>query len=179
MKKLWGHLSTITKHKISVTILCFRCGLYRQGILHDLSKYSPIEFFSGVRYYQGFRSPIDKEKEVKGYSLGWLHHKGRNKHHWEYWLDNGKGTMTPVQMPVTYVIEMVCDRIAASKTYMKDNYHDDSALQYFHNGLDYVVIHPDTKKLTEEILSYLAVNGLDHTIRFIRQDIRKRSAASS
>lgn len=90
MNRFWGHLSTINHHKILVTKLCFRCHLYKQGILHDLSKYSPVEFWAGVTYYQGFRSPINREKEVKGYSLGWLHHKGRNRHHWEYWLDNGK-----------------------------------------------------------------------------------------
>ena len=84
MNRFFGHLSTITRHKIKVTLLCFRCGLYAQGIKHDLSKYSYVEFWAGVRYYQGNRSPIDREKEVKGYSMGWLHHKGRNKHHWEY-----------------------------------------------------------------------------------------------
>ena len=72
MANIWGHLKTITKHKIAVTKLCFRCGLYKQGLLHDLSKYSWVEFSAGARYYQGNRSPIDREKEVKGYSLGWL-----------------------------------------------------------------------------------------------------------
>ena len=80
MNKLWGHFKTITAHKLAVTKLCFRCGLYKQGLLHDLSKYTPVEFCAGVKYFQGNRSPIDYEKEVKGYSLGWLHHKGRNKH---------------------------------------------------------------------------------------------------
>ena len=77
------HLKTITQHKIKVTWLCFRCHLFKQGLLHDLSKYSYIELKTGFKYYQGYRSPIDAEKEEKGYSLGWLHHKGRNKHHWE------------------------------------------------------------------------------------------------
>lgn len=89
MNKVLAHLHTINKHKVKVTHLCFRCHLYKQGLLHDLSKYSYIELKTGFHYYQGFRSPIDAEKEEKGYSLGWLHHKGRNKHHWEYWLDFG------------------------------------------------------------------------------------------
>ena len=66
MNRLIGHFSTITRHKLKVSALCFRCGLYAQGIRHDLSKYSPIEFCAGVRYYQGNRSPIDREKEVLG-----------------------------------------------------------------------------------------------------------------
>ena len=82
-----GHFRTITRHKLTVMDLCFKVGLIRQGLLHDLSKYSPEEFLSGVRYYQGTRSPNAAEKEIVGYSAAWLHHKGRNKHHFEYWMD--------------------------------------------------------------------------------------------
>ena len=109
----------------------FPVGLYKQGLLHDLSKYHPIEFVPGVRYFQGNRSPIDKEKEVKGYSMGWLHHKGHNPHHWEYWLDVTKeGGIKGMPMPKKYIAEMICDRVAASMTYMKENYTDHSALDY-------------------------------------------------
>ena len=72
MNKFWGHFKTITTHKTKVMKLCFKLGLYKRGLLHDLSKYSPVEFFAGVKYYQGYRSPIDREKEVIGYSKGWL-----------------------------------------------------------------------------------------------------------
>ena len=72
LKRFWGHFLTINKHRLEVMRLCFKCGLIKQGLMHDLSKYSFIEFFSGVKYYQGYRSPIDAEKEDKGYSLGWL-----------------------------------------------------------------------------------------------------------
>ena len=173
MNRFYCHLSTITRHKIKVTFLCFRCGLYAQGIKHDLSKYSPVEFWAGVRYYQGNRSPIDREKEVKGYSLGWLHHKGRNKHHWEYWLDNGKNGIQALKMPVNYVVEMFCDRVAASQIYMKENYTDSSALNYYQNGKNHVLIHPETDQLILHMLTYLSERGLDETIRHIRKDILK------
>ena len=81
------HFQTITQHKLTVMQYCFAVGLYRQAILHDLSKYSPTEFLIGAKYYQGNRSPNNAEREAKGYSSAWLHHKGRNKHHFEYWLD--------------------------------------------------------------------------------------------
>ena len=55
--------------------------------MHDLSKYSREEFWTGVRYYQGNRSPNAAERETVGFSKAWLHHKGRNKHHYEYWID--------------------------------------------------------------------------------------------
>lgn len=174
MNKFWGHFSTINHHKWNVTHLCFRCGLYKQGLLHDLSKYSIVEFWSGVKYHQGYRSPIDAEKEDKGYSLGWLHHKGRNKHHWEYWLDNVNGAIEPIEMPVNFVVEMICDRIAASMIYMKDSYTDASALNYFMNGYDYVIMHQSTKDLTQHILEYLRDFGLDNTTTYIRTKIFKK-----
>lgn len=177
MNNFFNHLKTINNHKILVTKLLFRCGLYKQGILHDLSKYSPVEFFSGVKYYQGYRSPINYEKEIKGYSLGWLHHKGRNKHHWEYWLDNanqgGYQGVSAIEMPKEYLVEMVCDRIAASMNYQKEKYNDASALEYFLNGYDKVMMHPKTKKLLLHLLTYLKDNGLDQTIYYIRKKILK------
>lgn len=180
MNQFLGHLKTINRHKFLVTTLLFRCGLYKQGILHDLSKYHPVEFLAGVKYYQGYRSPINAEKEVKGYSLGWLHHKGKNKHHWEYWLDNANANrndaihgIIAIEMPKEYVVEMVCDRIAASMNYQKENYTDASALEYLMNGKDYVYMHPNTFKLTKHLLTYLEKNGLDKTILYIRKKILK------
>ncbi|MEG0737588.1 MAG: DUF5662 family protein [Longicatena sp.] len=172
MKRFWGHLKTITKHKLKVTRLCFRCGLYKQGFLHDLSKYSWIEFWSGVKYYQGNRSPIDREKEVNGYSLGWLHHKGRNKHHWEYWLDNAYHGVKPVEMPINYVIEMFCDRIAASQIYQKENYTDASAYLYLMNGYPHVIMHEKTLALISDLLCRVKDHGLDETIVYIKNNLR-------
>lgn len=167
------HLKTITQHKIKVTWLCFRCHLFKQGLLHDLSKYSYIELKTGFKYYQGYRSPIDAEKEEKGYSLGWLHHKGRNKHHWEYWLDFGKDGIYPYQMPVNYVIEMFCDRVAASMIYQKEKYTDSSALDYYIQGRDKILIHPNTDALIFSLLTYLSKNGLDKTIEYIKKEVKQ------
>ena len=167
-----GHLHTINVHKVLVMRLCFRCGLYRQGILHDLSKYSPLELKTGFRYYQGNRSPIDAQKEQEGYSFSWLHHKGRNPHHWEYWLDNGPQGVHPVKMERRYVAEMFCDRVAASMVYQKDTYTDSSALEYYRAGKDRIMIHPETARDLEYLLEYLADNGLDLTLDFIRRVYR-------
>lgn len=167
------HLKTITQHKIKVTWLCFRCHLFKQGLLHDLSKYSYIELKTGFKYYQGYRSPIDAEKEEKGYSLGWLHHKGRNKHHWEYWLDFGKDGIYPCQMPVNYVIEMFCDRVTASMIYQKEKYTDSSALDYYIQGRDKILIHPNTDALIFSLLTYLSKNGLDKTIEYIKKEVKQ------
>ena len=129
--KALKHFGTITKHKILVMKECFRVGLYRQGLLHDLSKYSWTEFRVGCKYYQGNRSPNNAEREDKGFSSAWLHHKGRNRHHYEYWIDyglDGSPELTGMKMPVRYVVEMFLDRIAASKVYKGDLYKDSNPL---------------------------------------------------
>lgn len=114
MNKTISHFKTITKHKFYVMKFCFKCHLFKRGLLHDLSKYSPIEFCTSVKYYTGNRSPIDNEKDVKGYSLAWQHHKGHNPHHWEYWIDNvGTRTNNAGRIPYKYVVEMICDWLAA------------------------------------------------------------------
>ncbi len=167
MNKVYGHLKTITKHKLKVMHLCFRCHLYKQGFLHDLSKYSYVELKTGFHYYQGFRSPIDAEKEEKGYSLGWLHHKGRNKHHWEYWLDFGKDGIYACKMPMNYVLEMFCDRVAASMIYQGENYTDSSAFDYYIAGRKHILIHKQTDALIYHLLEHLSKHGLDQTIQYI------------
>lgn len=120
-----------------------------------------------------FASPIDAEKEEKGYSLGWLHHKGRNKHHWEYWLDFGVNGIYACKMPTNYVIEMFCDRVAASMIYQKEKYTDSSALEYYENGRGKILIHPETDALIHHLLKYLSEHGLDQTIHYIVTEIKE------
>ena len=102
----WLHFKTITRHKLLVMHYCFRAGMYKQGLLHDLSKYAPVEFLVGCKYYQGDRSPNNAEREDTGISKSWLHHKGRNKHHFEYWVDYAPGDehiINGVPMPRKYI----------------------------------------------------------------------------
>ena len=111
---IWEHFKTITKHKLMVMKYCFKIGLYRQGMLHDLSKYSWTEFSAGCKYYQGNRSPNNAEREATGLSTAWIHHYGRNKHHFEHWVDYGIDCDTIIKgvpMPRNYIAEMVMDRI--------------------------------------------------------------------
>lgn len=169
------HLKTVTSHRKQVRINCFRAGLYFQGLTHDLSKFSPEEFFISCKMYQGTRSPNEGERDEKGYSTAWMHHKGRNKHHFEYWTDYSPvlKVMSPVKMPLKYVIEMFCDRVAASKVYMGSNYTDSGPLEYFENGRSRRVIHPETSALLEKLLVMLSKKGEDYTFAYIRRLMRK------
>ena len=114
-----GHFKTITRHKILVAKGCFKLGLYYQGIMHDMSKYSPTEFLVGVKYYQGTASPNNAERMEEGISMSWLHHKGRNKHHFEYWIDYSIDKDHPglvgMKIPKKYMAEMFVDRVSAGK----------------------------------------------------------------
>lgn len=170
----WKHFCTITKHRWAVRKGCFAVGLYWQGLTHDLSKYSPTEFLRGIQYYQGTRSPNSREREVIGYSMAWMHHKGRNKHHFEYWTDLNIQTRcyAPVQMPRKYFTEMCMDRIAACKIYHGKDYRDGDALEYLMRSLeirDLSMMHPETKKQLIYILTMLRDKGEKETFRFIRE----------
>lgn len=173
---LFGHLKTIREHRAEVRRGCFRLGLFYQGLTHDLSKYSPSEFWIGVKYYQGFRSPNNAEREKKGYSDAWMHHKGRNKHHYEYWTDyciEGEGKIIPIHMPNRYLAEMYADRIAASKTYKKDAYNDTCPLEYYMLGTNRTIMDEDTRKELEALLTMLSKEGEEKTEQYIRTVVLK------
>lgn len=171
----WKHFVTITRHRWLVREGCFKVGLYWQGLKHDLSKYSPTEFMSGVRYFQGNRSPNTAEREDKGYSEAWIHHKGRNRHHYEYWTDLNLEThrYESVPMPRKYLVEMVMDRRAACLVYQGRAYVPGSALEYLENSREKLLIHPDTLRQLRYILTMLRDSGEKETFRYLRQEVLK------
>lgn len=175
--KAWQHLKTINHHKMLVMKGCFRVGLYKQGLLHDLSKYTPTEFLVGCKYFRGDISPNNIERKEKGYSSAWLHHKGRNKHHMEYWIDYGVGEqrgITGMKMPLKYVVEMFIDRMSASKNYLREKYTDQSALEYYEHGKEYHILHNDTRVLLEQLLHMLAEQGEEAVFRYIKDVLLKQ-----
>ena len=165
------HFITISKHRHLVRKLCFRMGLYKQGLLHDLSKYSLIEFINSSKYYVGTHSPTISERNVKGYSEIWMHHKGRNKHHYEYWFDYSieHQKYMPIKIPIKYVKEMICDRIAASKVYLKEKYTQSSALEYFERTTDGKEMHPETRDLLKSWLELVSLKGEKEAIKIIKK----------
>ena len=180
---IWKHFCTINHHKMLVMKGCFQVGLIKQGLLHDLSKYSPTEFIVGCKYYQGNMSPNNAEREAIGYSSAWLHHKGRNKHHLEYWIDYGVGDgrdgqkthrgICGMKMPIKYVAEMYVDRVSASKNYQRDKFKLDSPLQYYLKGRKYYILNEDTKAMLELLLVMLAVKGEDEVNHFLKYEVLK------
>lgn len=138
----WKHWNKIRTHRKWVRHYCWGMGLYWQGLTHDLSKYSPTEFMEGVRFYQGTSSPIDAAKKVKGYSDAWFHHKGRNKHHYEYWMDNFDLGGENIVMPYKYFAEMVCDYLAAGRAYMGKDFSYTAEYEWWQNKRRMTAMNP-------------------------------------
>lgn len=174
---IWKHFSTITKHRHKVIVHCLKAGIFWQGLFHDLSKYSPTEFIAGARNYLGNMSPNEKERDVYGFSRAWLHHQGRNKHHFEYWVDynhnNEFKRKEPVRMPTKYLIEMFCDRVAASKIYYGDDYDEAKPYEYFDKDRKRRWMHEETSRQLEELLVMLRDKGEEKTFAYIKQVVCK------
>ena len=167
-----GHLRTVMIHKYHVAEGCFRIGLYRQGIMHDLSKFSPAEFITSVRYYDGHKSPNAVERELFGCSRAWLHHKGRNRHHFEYWIDfsaTAPGIAIGCRMPLRYVAEMVCDRRAACMAYHGTAYTQADAWQYYERTRSRVIMHEDTRAVLEKALWIMKEEGEEACFGLLRR----------
>ena len=165
------HFKTVTQHRHKVIAHAFKAGIPLRGLLHDLSKYSPTEFLTGARFYKGTRSPNDGERAAYGYSKAWMHHKGRNRHHFEYWTDYNPQTkrLEPVKMPIKFVKEMFCDRVAAGRVYLGDKFTNDNPINYFKNGRAKDFMHPKTAKLLEEWLLILQSDGEKAVFKQIRK----------
>ena len=171
MSYVWQHFKTVCRHKWFVFHECASCGIMWQGLVHDLSKFSPTEFIPSAKYFQGNRSPIEAEKEDVGYSAAWLHHKGKNPHHWEYWIDFGpNGEIIANKMPRKYIIEMVCDFIGAGKAYNTAKWTQRSPLEYYNKVRDGRYFHPDTEKEILKYLNCIADEGLDAFYKMVRTE---------
>lgn len=162
-KNVIGHFCLITKHKWVVFKLCLKVGEPWRGLVHDLSKYSPTEFWEGVKYFNGGHSPITDCKRNEGYSKAWLHHKGRNKHHTDYWVDLNAPDKTPI-IPYEYVAEMICDKLAAGLIYQGKNWTQDYELKYWINERDKTLVNDQVEKVITELFTRVSKEGINKVL---------------
>ena len=163
LKNIVGHFMVITRHKWVVFKLCCKVGQPWRGLVHDLSKYSPTEFWEGVKYFNGKHSPIKDAKKDKGYSQAWLHHKGRNKHHTDYWVDLSAPDKTPI-IPYQYVAEMLCDKLAAGMVYKGKDWTKEYELDYWLNERDKTLVNDQVEALITEFLTQVSKDGIDKVL---------------
>ena len=158
------HLGLVNRHRWAVFKLCLKAGIPYRGLVHDLSKYSFIEFWESAKYYNGNRSPIEFVKKDKGYSKAWLHHKGRNKHHADYWYDVNAPEKMPV-IPYKYQVEMLCDNLAAGLTYNGKRWKKDTQLEYWNKNKDRQPLNDKNKAFLTEAFTQVSLNGIDATLK--------------
>lgn len=175
MNKYIAHFHTIAKHKWYVMKYCFKCGLIWRGLMHDNSKFGLTEFWTSAKHFQGTSSPIDAEKEEKGYSLAWQHHKGHNPHHWEYWIDNiGTKTNNGLKIPIEYVIEMICDWLGAGIVYSGNKVGENEGyrepLDFYNKHKDCRIYHTETQNLIEHLLEMIAEYGINYFCKMWKYD---------
>lgn len=163
LKNIIGHFKVITKHRWVVFKLCCKVGQPWRGLVHDLSKYSPTEFWEGVKYFNGKHSPITDCKKAEGYSKAWLHHKGRNKHHTDYWVDLSAPDKTPI-IPYPYVAEMICDKLAAGIIYKGKEWTKEYELEYWLNERDKTLVNDQVEALITDVFTQVSEVGIDKTL---------------
>jgi len=156
------HITLITKHKWVVFKLCCKIGIPWRGLIHDLSKYSWTEFGESVKYYIGDYSPITEAKKANGYSKAWLHHKGRNKHHFEYWVDELAPDPIPI-IPYKYAAEMICDKMAAGIIYEGKNWKKEYELSYWEREREKNRINENIKEFITAVFTQVAIEGINKT----------------
>lgn len=160
------HLRVVLKHKRLVFKYSIKAGIPFRGLIHDLSKFSYTEFHNSSKYFVGTKSPTIYEREFKdGVSDICLHHTGRNKHHWQYWVDFEKNKMVIAKMPYKICVEFVCDMISASKTYNPSNFKFEMVLDYFLKREYFYIMHPACKEFVLECFKGLVSDG----IKFIKK----------
>lgn len=173
-KKMWLHFKLINKHRWIVFKLCIKAGIPFRGLIHDLSKYSPAEFFESSKYYVGYKSPIQIAREAREYSTAWLHHKGHNKHHEEYWYDFNAPIKAPV-IPYKYTIEMLCDNISAGMVYKGKNWDKGLPLKYWKEVKNKELFHPKMQNFFNNIFKEIEEKKIDQVInkKYLKETYNK------
>ena len=171
MKKYFKYLKQVLLHKKYVFEECRACGILWQGLIHDLSKFSKDEFVAYSKYFME-----DKEKNKEAFIKAWMHHKGNNPHHWEYWIDyDENGNIVANKMPYNYVVEMVCDWIGAGKTYER-RWNTNSPFSYYNKVRSGRHFHPETEKLVLLFLNCIRFHGLKQFHKLAKGEIDNGSA---
>lgn len=159
------YLLQLVKHKYYVYIYGRQLGLGKiQLLLHDLSKFMPIEFIPYAdQFYGTKRNPKFME--------AWLHHQNVNKHHWEYWIrrhlrKTNLKMWVAEEMPDKYIKELIADWLAASKVY-EGVYPEKHKWQYINDNFEKMVFHPKTRIKILEMLYELDLIDLDENYKIV------------
>lgn len=177
MREYLMTLKYIAVHKWYVFVECLKFGIPLRGLLHDNSKLLPREFFPYAHYFYGRNGILRIVSPNKGYchnagateeekrdaekcrlkadfNFSWNGHAHNNKHHWQRWLmpdrnEEGEIVISCTPMPRKYVLELVADWRGAGKAQGKPD-----TLAWYKENKDRMFLHPDTRKMVEELIGY-------------------------
>ncbi len=165
-----AHFKTITHHRHLVCRYCFRLGLYRQGLLHDLSKYAPCEFWRGAKYYQGYRSPNDAERKQNGVSLAWLHQRDATAITSSIGSTTASGrteSLTWAGAKCRCATSPRCSATASRRAGLtsKDKYTDAAPYDYYIRSKSHILIHPRRATPSRRCCACSATRGRGRRVR--------------
>jgi len=158
MSKHWKYLKYVLRHKWYVLIECWRMGLYRQGIVHDLSKFNPKSWIVYANHFYGDRPPAMAEtgyhrRDDTGdsdFDYASQNHAYTNPHHWEFWgIVNGDGVWSYQPMTDKYRREMIADWRGAGKAQGKPD-----TRAWYKANQDKIKLHDETRQWVEIELGY-------------------------
>ena len=145
--KFFKHLWVVIKHKHNVTKYASKLGIFWTGLFHDMTKFTPTEFGLSVKYFHGKKSPtIIERADNDNFSYLCVAHTGRNKHHWQYWVDYTRYEMVVNRIPYKHSLEYVADVLSASKVYNPKDFTFMVAYNYFKEHSKTYLMHPATKE---------------------------------
>ena len=164
------HLKVVLKHKHNVLRYASKLGIFWTGLVHDLTKFSPTEFNRSVKYFDGRRSPtIIERKSHDNFSYICVAHTGRNKHHWQYWVDYTRDDIVVNVIPYKHALEYVADVLSASKVYNPKDFTLMVAHDYFKEHSKTYLMHPATK----EFILWTIKEAYDNGFKAVKKSITK------
>lgn len=128
---------------------------------HDHSKTEPDEYEAYDAYFYGGNRSFDV---VQNFNKAWLLHIHRNPHHWQHWVlinDEPNEGEIIIQIPINYIVEMICDWWAFS--WSKGDLTE--MFSWYEERKNYIKMHKNTRKTVEDIFAKIKEalnNDLSH-----------------
>lgn len=161
MKAHLKYLSYVLRHKWFVFLAACRLGIPWRGLVHDLSKFRPSEWFPYVEHFHGrkakpwrdstgYYKPTDTGDPA--FDFAWFLHQKRNQHHWQWWtLPEDGGGLKVLPMSDACRREMLADWRGAGRAQGKPD-----TLTWYAKNREKMTLHPDARAWIEQQLGYKA-----------------------
>lgn len=164
------YLNYLLRHKWYVFLESIPEGIIWRGLLHDMSKFFPSQWFPYANYFYGKKGDdITKGRDETGYykptdtgdkafDFAWLLHQKWNRHHWQWWIlpeDEGGVKILPMTEP--YLKEMICDWIGAGKAQGHFSPKNDKYFEtrnWYRKNRNKMQLHPATREWIEDKIEF-------------------------